>query len=382
MRATAWAAAKNQDGRVFATTGPVLVVGMGLLGTSAALALRGAGIEVYLQDISPTALALARDIGAGEAYGPGAPDPALVIVATPPDVVAPVVVDALNRFANAVVTDVASVKQVVVDEVLAAPVDTSRYVGSHPMAGRERSGAAAADRDLFVGRPWVLVAHEHCDPAAVLTVRTLATDLGASVVEMAAGEHDRAVALVSHVPQLVASLLAARLADAPDSALELAGQGLRDTTRIAASNAQLWTNIICGNCEPVWEVLASLNVDLQALLDALRAGVDAGFEAQGLAGAINQVMSRGHEGVVRIPGKHGGPARRWATIEVLIPDSPGELGRLFSELGNIDVNIEDLTLDHSAHQQVGSARIQIDPARAHDAAAELLARGWRIVTEG
>ena len=196
------------------TTGPVLIVGTGLLGTSLALALTAAGLEVQLDDISPTSLALARDMGAGRVRREDDPEPAIVVVAVPPDVAAAVVVQALSDYPTAVVTDVASVKARVGAEVHArAGAEARRYVGSHPMAGRERSGAAAADADLFVGRPWVVVA-DGAEGRAELAVRNLAVDVGATPVRMGAMEQDEAVAAVSHLPQLVSSVLAARLEEA------------------------------------------------------------------------------------------------------------------------------------------------------------------------
>lgn len=373
--------ATNPDGRPLQTKGPVLVVGSGLLGGSAALGLRAAGIEVYLQDVSPVSLALARDLGAGERYEADSPEPALVIVAVPPDVTAECVVAALNEHPSAVVTDVASVKSIIVEEVLASGVDASRYVPSHPMAGRERSGAAAADRDLFIGRPWAVVSHASSSPEARVVVRNLAVDLGATVLELSAEEHDRGVAIVSHVPQLISSLLASRLRDASEDALALAGQGLRDTTRIAASDPRLWTSIVSGNCGPVADVLKAFQKELADLVTGLESGANDGFGAPGSVGAINQAMSAGNDGVARIPGKHGGAPRRWAIVEVLIPDKPGELARLFAELGAAGINIEDLSIDHSAHQRVGIAQLSVDPAVARDAETELEARGWRIVNQ-
>ena len=212
--------------RAVSTVGPVLIIGSGLLGASLGLALRAGGVRVYLEDSSPTSLRLASDVGAGDAFAdvladagvrraecgadhPGYEAPRLVVVATPPDVADCVIVESLLRFPDAIVTDVASVKDAVVADVLSgleaedASEASSRYVGSHPMAGRERSGAGAADADLFYGRPWVIVAHENTWPRAVLVARALATDVGAVPLEMNAGTHDHSVALVSHVPQLV-----------------------------------------------------------------------------------------------------------------------------------------------------------------------------------
>lgn len=375
------------SGRPVATTGPVLIVGSGLLGASLGLALRGAGVEVYLQDTSPTALRLAQDIGAGTPLSEVAdPRPGLVVVAAPPDVADLCVLDALRTYPEAVVTDVASVKSAVAEGVLEAAGAgeeaglAGRYVGSHPMAGRERSGAGAADADLFYGRPWVVVAHEGSSPRAVLAIRMLASDVGAVPLEMDARTHDESVALVSHAPQLVSSLLAARLAEARTESLGLAGQGLRDTTRIAASDPRLWTAILAGNAGPVVEVLESLRTDLDDLLIHLRAAAERGPLRGGSVGAVNRVMEAGNRGVARIPGKHGGAPRRYALLEVLIPDEPGELGRLFTELGEIGVNIEDLSLEHSAGQAVGLARIMLDPGRLRDAETELERRGWRLIT--
>ena len=374
-----------------ATTGPVLVIGTGLLGTSLALALTAAGVEVQLADTSPTSLALARDMGAGAVRTGESAEPALVVVATPPDVTAAVVLDALAAHAGAVVTDVASVKDRIAAEVRARGGEAvARYVGSHPMAGRELSGAGAADSDLFVGRPWVVVA-DGATPEAELVVRNLAVDVGATPVRMTAAEQDASVAAVSHVPQLISSLLAARLESLPEASLALAGQGLRDTTRIAASDPRLWSAILVGNAGPVVEQLRRVREDLDALIEGIApAAVDPGSEAYtapgrtgdiapGAVGAITDVMSRGNAGQARIPGKHGGAPRRYAEVQVLVPDEPGMLGRLFTEVGEAEVNIEDFAMEHSPGQSAGLAMLSVLPSSAQRLEQALDARGWRVV---
>lgn len=358
----------------------MLIIGSGLLGASIGLALTALEVPVRLRDASPVAQALARDIGAGDADGPGAPDPALVVVAAPPDVTAGLVGSALHMYPRATVTDVASVKGVILDELSGlAELDLSRYVGSHPMAGREQSGAAAATSELFAGRPWVVCPHGGTDPRAELTVRHLATDLGASPVTMTAGEHDHAVSLVSHVPQLVSSLTAARLVRAPEGALGLAGQGLRDITRIAASDPQLWTAIVTGNAPAIRDVLRGVRDDLEGLLLALDRGAEEGPLAIGAMHTIAAVMSAGNDGVSRIPGKHGGSRKRYTEVVVLVPDEPGKLGLLFTEVGEIGVNIEDFSMEHSPKQKVGMANVSVLPARAEELETELTKRGWRVV---
>ena len=373
------------------TCGPVLIVGTGLLGTSLALALRTADVEVQLSDTSPTSLALARDMGAGTPHDKHSPEPQIVVVATPPDVTADVVVAQLSAHPNAVVTDVASVKERVVAEVRArAGAEARRYVGSHPMAGRERSGAGSADSDLFAGRPWVVVGQDS-DPEAELAIRNLAVDVGATPVRMGASEHDAAVAAVSHMPQLIASLVAARLEELGESALALSGQGLRDVTRIAASDPRLWSAIVVGNAGPVADLLRRISDDLSALITGIEAAAcdpggpeytapgAASTIAPGAVGAVTDVMTRGNAGRARIPGKHGGAPRRYAEVQVLVPDAAGELGRLFSDVGAAGVNIEDFSLEHSAGQSAGIALISVLPAAAQGLEEALDAQGWRVV---
>jgi prephenate dehydrogenase len=340
---------------------------------------------VLLADASPTALALARDLGAG------APDPGdvpvdLVVVATPPDVTAAVVLAELKAHPDAVVTDVASVKAGVLANLQAAGADLRRYVGGHPMAGRERSGAVAARGDLFLGRPWVIspVAGPEGadgDPAGPATVRRLALALGAVPVVMGAAEHDEAVALVSHVPQVAASLVAARLRHAPDAAVALAGQGLRDVTRIAGSDPALWAQILAANAGPVAAVLADLRDDLDRLLAALTAltGEAASGAAVGARGTVAHVVADGNLGRERIPGKHGGVPARYGIVTVVIPDEPGALGRVFADIAAAGTNVEELALEHAPGRAVGLLEVSVLPAAREHLTAALSSSGWHVV---
>lgn len=356
----------------------VHVVGTGLIGTSLGLALSRHGDEVTLEDVVPTHAALARDLGAGRLPAAGEDlDPVLVVVATPPDLTAGCVVDALLRFPAAVVTDVASVKGAVLDAVRAAGGDLARYCGSHPMAGRERSGAVSGRYDLFDGRAWVVTPTTETRPEAVSRVTEVARAAGAAVRELPPEEHDRAVAAVSHVPQLAASLVAARLADLDEHAVALAGQGLRDVTRIAASDPHLWTQILAGNAPAVRAVLAGLADDLTAVVGALEA-LEGGGDAPGARGTIARAIAAGNAGHARIPGKHGGASTVYTTVRVLVPDEPGQLGRLFADIGEIGTNIEEFHLDHGLGQDFGLAEVDVVPAAAATLAQALEARGWRL----
>jgi prephenate dehydrogenase len=353
--------------------GTVRIVGAGLLGSSIGLALRAAGIDVVLADASPAQLRLAVDYGAGRTAR--ADDaPRLVVVAVPPDVTADVIERELAAHPDAVVTDVASVKLDPLRALRSRGVDLTRYIGSHPMAGRERGGAISARADIFVGRPWVVCRDEETSAADLAVVEALALDLGATPIEMTPEEHDRSVALVSHVPQLVASLLAGRFVDAPDGSLNLAGQGVRDTTRIAASAPELWVQILGANAAPVVDVLDALAADLADVAEALRTP-----DAPGARRAVADTISRGNSGVARLPGKHGQKSR-FDTFVVMVDDTPGQLGRLFGDFGALDVNVEDLRLEHSPGAQFGLAEISVTPGAMHRAVEGLEARGWKIAS--
>ena len=355
------------------TIGPVRVVGAGLLGASIGLALRALDVDVILSDISPSTVRLAIDYGAGRA---AAQDdaPKLIVVCVPPDVVAQTVAAELETFPDALVTDVASVKLAPLGELRELGADVSRYVGSHPMAGRERGGAISARADLFVGRPWVIANHAGIADrrAADSVLEALALDLGAAPIELDAAEHDRSVALVSHVPQVIASLLAARLIDASEAAVGLTGQGLRDTTRIAGSQPELWVQILGANAEQVVGILESYRADLDAVIAAL-----SNPTAPGARRAIAESLANGNAGVARIPGKHG-VAKHFAQLIVLVDDVPGELARLLGEIGSVGVNLEDLRLEHSPGAQFGLAEISVVTEAEDRLAAELQARGWKI----
>jgi prephenate dehydrogenase len=257
------------------------------------------------------------------------------------------------------------------------------------MAGRERSGAVAARGDLFLGRPWVVSPAPESDPAAVDGVRRLAVALGAAPVLLPAAEHDDAVALVSHVPQVAASLVAARLRAAPDVAVALAGQGLRDVTRIAGSDPALWAQILAANARPVAAVLRELRADLDGVIGALEAlaaesatahaaeGTPA--PAVGARAAIARAVADGNLGRERIPGKHGGVPARYAVVTVAIPDEPGALGRVFADIALAGTNVEELVLEHAPGRAVGLLEVSVLPAAREHLTAALSASGWHVV---
>ncbi|MBG0740529.1 prephenate dehydrogenase [Paeniglutamicibacter antarcticus] len=360
-------------------TGPVLVIGTGLLGASIGLGLRARGIDVVLSDTSPSAQAVAVDIGAGRGLVHSeALEPELIVVAAPPDVTADVVAAALAEYPGAVVVDIASVKAGILARLRRLPgvsaAELSRYVGTHPMAGSERSGPVAARAELFSSTPWVLCPSEESSAAAIKVAHSLAIDLGSVVFRFTPDDHDEAVALVSHLPQIMASLVASRLQDSPAHALSLAGNGLRDVTRIAASNPAMWVQILGANAAKLVEIMRGVRADVNRLISTLEAPTAPGAHLD-----LARLISEGNAGQTRIPGKHGGPAQAYAWLTILVEDKPGQIARLLTEIGDIGINVEDLRLDHSAGREVGMVELSVVPNKRVALVQELTDRGWKVI---
>jgi prephenate dehydrogenase len=360
-----------------------VIIGTGLIGTSVALALRAHGITVWLQDRNPESAWLAAGIGAGDllpADGPPGGPADLVVLAVPPGAVAPELAAAQARRLARCYTDVASVKELPVARARELGCDLASYVPGHPLSGRERSGPAAARADLFLGRAWVICPLPENDASAVSLVTGLSRACGAEPVQVGPAEHDQWVALVSHAPHVVAAAMAARLELAAPGALALAGQGLRDVTRIAAGDPAMWLQILTANAGPASQVLRQVAADLQAAADALEGGPGPGeLAGQDVAGKeLAELLERGRAGVGRIPGKRGGPARDFTLVQVIIPDRPGELARLFVAAGEAGINIEDVGIEHSSGLPAGVAELWVRPEEVARLSAVLAAGGWPV----
>ncbi|WP_329958484.1 prephenate dehydrogenase dimerization domain-containing protein [Nocardioides okcheonensis] len=169
------------------------------------------------------------------------------------------------------------------------------------------------------------------------------------------------------MPHLAAVLVAGRLADAPAAHLALSGQGVRDVTRVAASDPALWLEILGANASAVLDVLGEVRADLEALIGAVAVpGSD----------DLTAILARGNAGTAAIPGKHGGPVRPTRSVFVSVPDHPGELARLFGDAGEVGVNIEDVHIDHDPGRPVGLTELVVEEGRAEHLLEALESRGW------
>lgn len=344
----------------------VRIVGSGLIGSSIGLALAAKGVTVEMVDVEEKAAALAQDL-VGSSLSENRDDeemPDLVIIAAPLSATGLVVQREKSSGFNLKFMDIASVKVNPLLQVSSLGLDMAQFLPSHPMAGREVGGAESARADLFQGRPWII------DSAGVAP-ELLAFGLqviefcGAHIVDMPAASHDRAVALISHLPQILSSTLAAQLEGAPAEWLDLAGSGLRDTTRIAASNPTLWREIIVANSQALSPLLEKVVESLQDLLSNLT------DEAQ-----VEDFIKGGNRGRSMIPGKHGGVARNYTFLPVVIEDKPGQLAALFDECAIAQVNVEDLAIEHSPEQYTGLITLALSSSDAEKLYLHLKNAGW------
>lgn len=341
----------------------VRVIGSGLIGTSIALALSAKGIPVQMVDSDNGRAALAQDLVGSADIG----EIDLVVLALPTSHLPPVIRQQFSLYPKSAFIDVGSVKTKPLDEVKKVPGLARRFCGTHPMAGREIGGPEAARSDLFQGRPWIYTPGADCNPDVISLVIELIELLGATPIRMTASEHDSAVALISHLPQIGASLIAKQLRFGPEGWLALAGQGIKDTTRIAASDPALWREIISMNRDQIRPLLKILSKDLDQLIDD--------FDDDD---AVETFIEEGRAGRGRIPGKHGGRARDYTFVPIVIEDKPGQLAALFQECADIAVNIEDLSIEHSPGQFTGLVTLALSKDDASRLAEHLALKGWNV----
>lgn len=340
------------------------IVGCGLIGTSLGLALHRIGVTALLQDARTEHVEQAIALGAGQRWQP---DQVVdcIVVAVPPGATRSVLDAMAAAYPQATLTDVASVKSGISQG--AQGVNT-RLVPGHPMAGRELSGPQAARADLFDDRLWILTPLPETDAQRTVAMQAFVRLVGAVPVTMTVAEHDQAVALVSHTPQVLASILAAQLRDAHTDHVAIAGQGLRDMTRIAASNVDLWTDILTANAEPIDSVLASVQTDIESLRTALRDD----------PAAVATILREGVRGHQAIPGKHGASASAYIEIPVMVEDRPGQLAALLVAAGEAEINLEDVRIEHVLGRPSGLIELSVRPEHGPALIAVLRARGFDV----
>jgi prephenate dehydrogenase len=341
----------------------VRIVGSGLIGTSIGLGLVQRGVSVDMVDSDPQAQSLANDLVGGVSIA----SPDLVVLAMPTTQLSAVIEVENQLNPQSTFIDVGSVKNEVVLNVESISGLSRRFLPTHPMAGREIGGASSARADLFQGRSWILTPSAEVDSSSRELVLELIAHLGATPIELSALDHDRAVARISHLPQIASSLIAKQLTGTPPEWMELAGQGLRDTTRIAGSDESLWKEIIYSNRNELQQLLINLQNDVQLMIDSL-----------GNPDEIAQLIAQGRAGKALIPGKHGGKAREYFYLPIVIDDKPGQLGAIFNECAAMNVNVEDLNIEHSPGQLSALITLALSQSDAEKLSIHLTSIGWNV----
>ncbi len=339
------------------------VIGLGLIGGSVAYALRELGYSIGGIDDDPVAVekALAEgiiDIGSLPA------DAVLTVVATPVDAIPAGVTQALAE-TTGWVTDTGSVKGTIADAV-----SHERFIPSHPMAGSEQSGLAGARPDLFRGAAWVITPTAETSDETFAAMHELVVAVGADPLTLEPRAHDRMVATVSHVPHLAAAALmnvASRRSDEHLAMLRLAAGGFRDMTRIAAGSPDIWPPICLQNGEAITDALDEV---IESLV-GLKAAVETGD-----AERIRTSLTSARAARVNLPAAVPLPPGL-AEVRVRIKDQRGELAAITGLAAELDVNIYDLEIAHSAEGPTGVIVLLVDTEVADVLRGGLLARGYR-----
>lgn len=346
------------------------VVGLGLIGASIARALSEVGWSVTGDDtdsvVVDAALAAAVVVA-----GTLSADVALVVVATPASSVAGVArrVLANNDNPTLIVTDVAGVKSGIVDEV-----DDARFLGGHPMAGSEQRGLTGARADLFRGCTWVLTPTASTSARTYSTLHGVLREIGATVVAVDAEDHDRLVALASHVPHLVAGALmneAAQAAEEDAVLLQLAAGGFRDMTRVAAGDPTIWPDVLFENREAVTRALRSLEERLATLREALN---------EGERDVVEQSLRTAAQSRRHLPGR-ALSAENLAYLRVVVSDQPGQLSAVTTAASEMSVNIYDIEIAHGIEGVGGTLLLAVDAHRAESFCEVLGGLGFTAARE-
>jgi prephenate dehydrogenase len=357
------------------TTPTVLIVGTGLIGGSIGLALREAGAaRVTGFDAAPDRARRAAELGAlEEAFDqlpPACAAADIVLLATPVGQITSGVrsVAGASR-EGTIVTDVGSTKGPIVDEAERILGSRRPFVGGHPMAGSEREGIEAARPDLFHAALWILTPTRSTDERAFRTVRDLVGATGAKTIALDPVEHDRLVALVSHLPYAIATaLMDLAGAEGDERVFRAAAGSFRDVTRTAGSAPHIWRDILAANREAL---LRELDAFAGRLGDFRRALADREWET------LDGFIARARDARRRLPLKgERGPVSP-QVLEIPVPDRTGVLADITTTIGSLGINIEDLRMEHSG--EGGVAYVVVDGLSNAQRSADILReQGLRV----
>ncbi|QGG47733.1 prephenate dehydrogenase [Heliorestis convoluta] len=373
----------------------IAIIGMGLIGGSMGMALRQGNMatEVVGCDRNEESLALALTTQAAhrveKEIARAVEGADLIILATPVRTY-PKILDAMKKHLEpgAIVTDVGSTKSWVVQELESMLGEKNPFVGGHPMAGSEKKGIEGADRYLLENAVYVLTPSERTDRNALKKVEKMVQSLGARTLELSPEEHDTMVAMVSHLPHMVAVALVDTLGEVTKTQPEvtmLAAGGFRDTTRIAAGDPQMWFDIACTNRKHLVEKIEHFQRLLTQLKDEIIAcgPSSSNVKNEGLSQSPQEPLKgrlhRARELRLTIPGKAKGLLPGIHEVVVTVPDRPGMIGHIARLLGDEEVNIADIEILRVREGHGGTIRVGFYKEEEAEKALQILSQDGIIV---
>jgi prephenate dehydrogenase len=356
----------------------VAVLGVGLIGGSIGLAAgERLGAEVVGFDPDPGTLETALGLGALDSIAGSVSEAVaetdLAFCAAPVSALPALVAEALRHSGERTgVSDVGSTKQALADAV--SDLDQGpRFIGGHPLAGAETSGVENSRADLFEGARWFLTPTERSSGIVFDRLHSFIAELGAQPLAIDPAEHDRAMATISHLPHVIANVLAARAAEtlvAAERRPEL-GRSFRDATRVAGSNPGIWGDIFAAN----GAVLAD---EVESVIEKLRAVVGPLREADGPQLATWQAAAAGYRQGLLDADRPGGALLE---LRLAVENRPGVVAEIALALGRAGVNIEEMSLDPSSDGRAGAISLWISgDDEAARASAIIGALGHSVAT--
>jgi prephenate dehydrogenase len=339
----------------------VAIIGLGVIGASLGMALLAAQPELEVlgmdADLSTVDKALEMAAISRPLLDVDLSRCEVLFIATPLRIIPQILLQISDKIGpNTIVTDVGSVKSWVMQQYLAYLPPGICAIGGHPLAGSDRSGVTGADKYLLQNAVYVLTPQPTTSAENLGRLRELLTQTGAQVLVLAPAEHDQMVSKVSHLPHIVAASLMNNLETQPE-AMRLAAGGLRDTTRIAASNPRLWEDILLLNGDSVVQEIDGLITCLQRYRQAI-VGQNGGDLAQYLAAAQRM---REDLPICR------SSLLTSADLVVIVPDKPGIIGILGNLLGEAGININDIQIMGVRDENEGSIRVGVPQAQVQAA---------------
>ncbi len=361
----------------------IAVVGFGLVGASFAAAVRAAhpDTQVLAVDVDERTLAAALDRGwATDAALPD--DPAferfvcdgcdLVVLATPVGAVGRYFEDLARWDYRGIVTDTASTKARITALAASLLPHPENFVPGHPMAGSEKNGLEGARGDLFQGAHWILCPDADTPAEHFPRLHELVTSIGARVIALPREDHDEAVAVVSHVPHIMASSLvqlASRHADDQQALMRLAAGGFKDSTRIAAGSPELWCGIAFDNKDALADGLDEIREIIGSFADALAAGDRA---------ALTALLAQAAAARRALPAAWVPSTERLLEVRIPMEDRPGVVAEVTTVTSSVGCNIQSIEIDHVTEDSAVLSLVLTDEGDIGQLSAQLINAGFSV----